>query len=891
MDCDKLVIEVDPKTRKKVINGEYRIIKKIGQGQYGKVLLGERVTNGNGKGSSGLVLSSAKKLLLSDGNTKLSSSSSNVSTSSSSSTSSVISTSQAQFVAIKTINRIDKAKLITKSYISNITKIKKEINILKQCNHPNVVKLYNVIDDLKFDKILLILEYCKFGEVDWKHYSHWYEKYSKHQHRLPLRLNKILRDIVNGLEYLHDYKHIIHRDLKPSNLLIDVNSTIKISDFGVSLILENNLNDSKELAKIMGTPAFYAPELCQFVKNRMSMITNKDHHLNRIKVDYRIDIWSLGVTMYCLMFNSLPFTGINEFDICKNIVDEELKFPKIKHTSRVTSDDIEELSQFKSLVKMMLVKKPSERITLQEVKADPFTTADLSPVESEKFKNFNKAIFKDAECKKNLDQSQNLENLENSKNLKNLKNLKNSKNSKKQQNLNDVSSLTGRIRKFFSKNAIDAPNSKAAFAKPSEQPAEDSDVHLVLAKNYDELEHVDDILDSYLDDSSSLSSIGSVENDEVDTSNILADLDLDLANNKDKNGLSVKVLDLENHQKSLDDPVRVSKHVPKPLNLPLAFSLPNSLPQSPNEKNDHYLNGLNPSTTIAASQTQDEILQATTLATKSNNIPTLASSSQTSTSTSTSTLTPVNDTFAVIGESSPVSNVQNNTTFSPSRRYFEQNKSKTNAYTGTTGQPSLRSLSSLGRDAENAKFELDMMEPPPSLLRLGAGNKDKVGSNSNYNYNYNYNHANNNNTNNNSNSNGNGNGNGNETKNNNSNSTDSGVGLERKGSSGSTGSNRKNSFGYGLTRIPSSLSSLNLNAYLTDGSDDISIRSNYSNSKSSMKKNKVKSKEEIKVQLAENVHKTDNEDENNEGDSTFTLANTSLGANYKDLSQYLDGLN
>ena len=46
---------------------------------------------------------------------------------------------------------------------------------MKQCNHPNIVKLYQVIDDLRFDKILLILEYCQYGEIDWKRYNHYRE--------------------------------------------------------------------------------------------------------------------------------------------------------------------------------------------------------------------------------------------------------------------------------------------------------------------------------------------------------------------------------------------------------------------------------------------------------------------------------------------------------------------------------------------------------------------------------------------------------------------------------------------------------------------------------------------------------------------------------------------
>lgn len=315
---------------KKIINSEYEIIRKVGEGQFGKVMLSKK-KNG-------------------------------------------------EMIAIKTINRIDKTKLITKTYLSHTIKIKREIQIMKECDHPNVVKLYQVIDDLKYDKILLVIEYCSLGEIDWKLYNHYNEK-NKTQ---GLTLNKILRDVSNGLEYLHEYKGIIHRDLKPSNLLISQDKTIKISDFGVSLILENNANDSKELGKTMGTPAFYAPELCQFVNNRLSMINDNER---KIKIDKRIDIWSLGVILYCLIFNDLPFNGKNEFSLFKNIVNKDVKFPKLN--LKIEGKDLQEFKLLQNLIIKILNKDPNKRYSLQEIKNHDFTTFDLTLKESIIFKNFN----------------------------------------------------------------------------------------------------------------------------------------------------------------------------------------------------------------------------------------------------------------------------------------------------------------------------------------------------------------------------------------------------------------------------------------------------------------------------------------------------------------------
>lgn len=399
MDVSELCIETDPRTGKKVINKKYRILKKIGQGQFGKVLLADNVLNKSRQSN------------------------------------------EPQYFAIKTIRRVDKTRLITKTYLSHTTKIKREIQIMKECLHPNVVKLYQVIDDLKYDKILLVLENCPYGELNWKRYNHYEEKSKKD----GIPLNKVLRDVVNGLEYLHVCKNIIHRDLKPSNLLISEDRRIKISDFGVSLILENNANDAKELGKNMGTPAFFAPELCQFVNHRFSFI--HDAFKAKHKIDGRIDLWSLGVTLYCLIFNDLPFNGSNEFDLFKNIVNNDLKFPE-SHNAALSSKDKEEFVLLKDLISKLLIKDPSERICLTDIKKHPFTTFDLTFKEAAGFQSFN------------------------------------------QEYIERENNLTSKIRKLFTKTSFGSSQN----ANNHEEPRAD-------------LEPVDDLLDTYFEDDTSLGSL------------------------------------------------------------------------------------------------------------------------------------------------------------------------------------------------------------------------------------------------------------------------------------------------------------------------------------------------------------------------------------------------
>ncbi len=228
-------------------------------------------------------------------------------------------------------------------------KIRREIAILKKCQHPNVVKLKEVIDDPKSRKIYLALEYMEGGEIIWR------EDDDSNQPILTLQDSRnIFRNIVSGLDYLH-YQGIIHRDIKPANLLLSKDHIVKISDFGVSYFNQNNLKEEmdKELAETAGTPAFFAPELCSSIENITTCITKS------------IDIWALGVTLYCFIFGQCPFTANTEFELFDIIPTQPLSFPF------QISDTLQDL-----LLKL-LEKDPLKRITLDEVKHHPWVIEDL----------------------------------------------------------------------------------------------------------------------------------------------------------------------------------------------------------------------------------------------------------------------------------------------------------------------------------------------------------------------------------------------------------------------------------------------------------------------------------------------------------------------------------
>src|SRR5262249_54844998 len=140
------------------------------------------------------------------------------------------------------------------------------------------------------------------------------------------------RGTVLGLEYLH-YQGVVHRDIKPANLLWTRDHRVKISDFGVSYfgrpirdgepdetVSESeakDFDDDLELAKTVGTPAFFAPELCY-----------TDLDKDQPKVSEQIDVWSLGVTLYCLIYARIPFLAEDEFQMFRKIATEEVYIPR-----------------------------------------------------------------------------------------------------------------------------------------------------------------------------------------------------------------------------------------------------------------------------------------------------------------------------------------------------------------------------------------------------------------------------------------------------------------------------------------------------------------------------------------------------------------------------------
>ena len=116
-----------------------------------------------------------------------------------------------------------------------------------------------------------------------------------------LKAKIIFKELISGLKYLYEL-NICHRDLKPQNILLDENYTIKISDFGLArLNNENNLMDT-----ICGSPIYMAPEIMKYNK-----------------YDNKADIWSLGIIFYELLTGRTPFKVKNHQELPTKLSNEK----------------------------------------------------------------------------------------------------------------------------------------------------------------------------------------------------------------------------------------------------------------------------------------------------------------------------------------------------------------------------------------------------------------------------------------------------------------------------------------------------------------------------------------------------------------------------------------
>ncbi|RZC01477.1 CBL-interacting serine/threonine-protein kinase 9 isoform D [Glycine soja] len=215
--------------------------------------------------------------------------------------------------------------------------LKKEISAMKMINHPNVVKIYEVMASKT--KIYIVLELVNGGEL--------FDKIAKYGKLKEDEARSYFHQLINAVDYCHS-RGVYHRDLKPENLLLDSNAILKVTDFGLSTYAQQ---EDELLRTACGTPNYVAPEVLN----------------DRGYVGSTSDIWSCGVILFVLMAGYLPFDEPNHATLYQKIGRAQFTCPSWFSP------------EAKKLLKRILDPNPLTRIKIPELLEDEWFKKGYKP--------------------------------------------------------------------------------------------------------------------------------------------------------------------------------------------------------------------------------------------------------------------------------------------------------------------------------------------------------------------------------------------------------------------------------------------------------------------------------------------------------------------------------
>lgn len=221
-------------------------------------------------------------------------------------------------------------KSISKTQMKNLERFKQEIAIMKICDHPNIVKLFESFEDHR--NIYLVLELCTGGEL--------FDRIIDAGHFTEVQAATVMQHMFRAIFYMHENK-ICHRDLKPENFLFTTKESIdksqlKVIDFGLAC----KFADGQVLTTKAGTPYYVAPQVLAG------------------KYDKSADLWSLGVIMYVVLCGYPPFYGETDADVLAKVRLGNFSFNAADWKS--VSEDA------KNLIRLLLKMNPQDRCTAEQ---------------------------------------------------------------------------------------------------------------------------------------------------------------------------------------------------------------------------------------------------------------------------------------------------------------------------------------------------------------------------------------------------------------------------------------------------------------------------------------------------------------------------------------------
>ena len=223
-------------------------------------------------------------------------------------------------------------KILEKDKIQDnedLERITREIKYLKILKHPNIIQIFQIIEDKK--NYYLIMEFAKCGEL----FTHIVNNKRLSETEAAI----FYTQLIKGLSFIHKH-NIVHRDIKPENLLLKENNILTIIDFGLS----NQYQPGGLLLTPCGSPCYAAPEMI----------------LGRYYSGLMVDIWSSGIVLYAMVCGYLPFEDKNNDKLYKKILSGHFEIP-----DRLSPN-------CKDLITKILKVNPKKRIKLEEIMKHPF---------------------------------------------------------------------------------------------------------------------------------------------------------------------------------------------------------------------------------------------------------------------------------------------------------------------------------------------------------------------------------------------------------------------------------------------------------------------------------------------------------------------------------------
>jgi serine/threonine protein kinase len=229
------------------------------------------------------------------------------------------------------------AKVVKRDFLiadSNLEYFEREIRLLQIISHPNIVQLHEII--YQTDNIIVITEFCEYGDL--------FDHLARNGALPPPQLRSFVYQLLKALQCLHE-KGFAHRDLKPENILVCSPNVVKIADLG----LARPVPPDGMMKTICGSVHYMAPEILE------------EQPYDGTKAD----IWSLGIIIYAMTLNQLPWNAEDNAALVREIIRGSIAYP------------LNMPPEVARMVQMCTKRNPLERPTASDLLETPWVGEEL----------------------------------------------------------------------------------------------------------------------------------------------------------------------------------------------------------------------------------------------------------------------------------------------------------------------------------------------------------------------------------------------------------------------------------------------------------------------------------------------------------------------------------